>query len=138
MPISVASRRSARGIGAPLRALVRAALIRAGRRPGEIGLVLTGDEEIRSLNRRWRKSGRAPVSGDIVISLDRTLAQARRFRVSPGRELARLVIHGALHLAGLDHHAVPERRAMRASEAAVMRGARTSIATLDRVLVRPH
>src|SRR5205823_1550300 len=127
---------------------------------GEIAVVLTGDAEVRALNRRWRgldratdvlsfgydgqdgaagprRGGRAvdpseaaaqarraraaqrqrrrvrPVDGDIVISLDRTVDQAQRFRVTPGRELARLVIHGTLHLAGLDHDAPAPRRHMR-------------------------
>ena len=110
--------------------------------------MLTGDEEIRSLNRRWRRLDRATdvlsfgydrrpgpvVNGDIIVSMDRVSAQARRFRVTRGRELARLVIHGALHLAGMDHHAGAERRAMRVSEAAVLRLNRNVVGKLDRVL----
>ena len=41
-----------------------------------------------------------------------------RYRVSLGRELARLVIHGALHLTGLDHRTRPQRVRMRALESA--------------------
>jgi probable rRNA maturation factor len=67
---------------------------------------------------------RPPLSGDLVISLDRMAEQAKRYRVSPGRELARLVIHGALHLAGHDHHRASERQLMRGREnAALRRGA---------------
>src|SRR5437867_5468159 len=114
-------------LGGPMRAVMRATLEQEGARLGEIGLVLTGDAELRALNRRWRGIDRATdvlsfpygppdasrVSGDLVISIDRALAQARRYRVSFGRELARLVIHGTLHLAGHDHHRPAERQRMR-------------------------
>lgn len=163
MPISVAKASSA--LAAPLRALVRAALASQGRRAGEIGIVLADDAEVRALNRRWRGIDRAtdvlsfgyddgapadgpsallragrrappPVTGDLVISLGRVRAQARRYRVSEARELARLVVHGALHLAGLDHARVRERAHMRAVETRVLRAARAPIAALERGLAR--
>ncbi len=150
MPISVASPRDAARLAGPLRALVRAALAAEGRRAGEIGVVLTDDSALRALNRRWRGIDRAtdvlsfpydpggdgPVSGDVVVSLDRMRDQARRYRVSRGRECARLVVHGALHLAGLDHHRTPERRHMRTREQRILRAARAQVAHLDRILAR--
>src|SRR5262249_6502958 len=112
MPISAKSPPSLPGVTAPIAALVRAALALEGRRPGELGIVLTGDAPVRELNRRWRGLDRATdvlsfgyddvpgpiVNGDLIVSIDRAVDQARRFRVTLGRELARLVIHGALHL----------------------------------------
>lgn len=150
MPVTIVSRRPGAGLVRPLRALVTAALVAAERRPGEIGIVLTGDREVRDLNRRWRRLDRATdvlsfgydagpgarVNGDLVISMERVRGQARRFRVTPGRELARLVIHGALHLAGMDHQQPAERRAMRAMEEQLLRGVRTAIAALDRALAK--
>lgn len=135
----------------PLAVIVRAALATEDLRPGDITIRLTGDAELRELNRRWRGIDRATdvlsfsydgdgrpqgprVSGDIVISLDRMEEQARRFRVTRGAELARLVIHGTLHLAGLDHHRAAERRVMRAREEALLKAARSTIAALDRAL----
>lgn len=41
--------------------------------------------------------------GDIVISLERTRAQAKEHGLSFDEELARLLIHGLLHLFGYDH-----------------------------------
>lgn len=41
--------------------------------------------------------------GDIVISWDRVTEQAQTAGHSPERELAILVAHGCLHLAGYDH-----------------------------------
>ncbi len=43
--------------------------------------------------------------GDIVISLPRAKRQAGEYGVTLNRELARLLIHGLLHLLGHDHEA---------------------------------
>lgn len=162
MPISVRSERGATRLTAPLRALVKSALALEGRRPGEIAIVLADDATLRDLNRRWRGIDRAtdvlsfeygdahtksrlraapprvdasaPVNGDLVISLDRMRDQAKRYRTSQGRELARLVIHGALHLAGLDHHQAAARRVMRARENAALRAGRAAVSALDRAV----
>ncbi|HVP15339.1 MAG TPA: rRNA maturation RNase YbeY [Terriglobales bacterium] len=146
MPVSVASVRALPGLAAPLAAIVRAALALEGRRAGEVAVVLADDAALRELNRRWRGLDRTTdvlsfgyddgagerVDGDIAISLERARAQARRFRVAPGRELARLAVHGALHLAGLDHEGAAERRRMRAREDRVLRGAGEIVAELER------
>ena len=79
-------------------------------------------------------SGASVVSGDLVISLDRVAAQARRFRVSRGRELARLAVHGTLHLAGLDHQRAAERKLMRRREDRALVAATAAVKTLDRLL----
>lgn len=154
MPISVASPRSAARLGPPLKAIVRATLALEGRRPGEIAIVLTDDAALRELNRRWRRVDRATdvlsfayderdpqqtgpsgrVNGDLVISLERVEAQARRFQVTRGRELARLAIHGALHLAGLDHQRAADRTRMRAREDKALAKVRAEVRRLDSVL----
>ncbi len=148
MPISVVGPCRAPGMAAPLRALVRAALAGEGRRVGEVAVVLSDDAALRALNRRWRGLDRATdvlsfgydeeagalVHGDVIVSLERAVAQARRFRVAPGRELARLVAHGALHLAGLDHQRPAQRRHMREREDACLRESREAIAALERAM----
>jgi len=138
----------------PLKALVRAALGAEGCVAGDIGVVLADDTLLRSLNRRYRGKDRATdvlsfeyvteganardraraprIHGDLAVSLERVEEQARRFRVTRGRELARLVIHGALHLTGHDHHHAGERRVMRTAEQRVMRASAPAIAKLDR------
>jgi probable rRNA maturation factor len=50
-----------------------------------------------------RQSRRSPVVGDIYICPRVAAANARRLRISLREELSRLVVHGSLHLAGLDH-----------------------------------
>jgi len=138
MPISVRSERAAsRKLIAPIRALIRTTVQLEGRSVGEISVVLTDDATLRGLNRQWRgidratdvlsfgyeESDQGPVSGDLAISLDRLRVQAKRYRLTEARELARLVIHGTLHLCGLDHQRDAERKHMRKRERAVIKAA---------------
>jgi probable rRNA maturation factor len=156
VPVVVSGPPALRGAARPLSVIVRRTLAGESRTCGELTVVFARDRELRALNRRWRgidratdvlsfsydgegepRPGRAAgrIDGDLVISLDRLAVQARRFRVSRGEELARLVIHGALHLAGLDHHRLAERRHMRAREAAALASCRAAAKALDRILV---
>jgi probable rRNA maturation factor len=100
----------------------------------ELSLTLTSDRAIRALNRDYRgidsstdvlsfsqleESGAAPLDpralrslsgvllGDVVISIDTALRQAREYRVTPAGRLRRLLIHGFLHLLGYDHERSP-------------------------------
>ena len=41
--------------------------------------------------------------GDIVISTEKAASQAVEFGVTVDEEMARLLVHGLLHLAGYDH-----------------------------------
>ena len=68
--------------------------------------------------------GRRPHLGDIVISVERAVAQARQgrggqtgdVRWSAADELRLLATHGALHVSGWDHAEPEEEAAMRALE----------------------
>jgi probable rRNA maturation factor len=48
-------------------------------------------------------AGEQYLPGDIVISLEKTEENAQKFSVSPKEELHRLLVHGILHLSGMDH-----------------------------------
>ncbi|MNC91287.1 Endoribonuclease YbeY [compost metagenome] len=50
--------------------------------------------------------------GDVFVSLDRARAQAAERREPVPREIWRLFVHGALHLAGRDHDSDETERAM--------------------------
>ncbi len=150
MPVSLDAPPPLLSLRVPLRTLVAAIVRLEKRRLGEVGLRLSDDLELRALNRTWRRIDRAtdvisfaydeeapdaatgPVSGDLAISMDRVAEQAKRFRVRPGAELARLVVHGTLHLCGHDHAAAGERRAMRAREEAGLRAVRAQVRELER------
>ncbi len=76
--------------------------------------LITGDSELRKLNRQFRRkdyatdvlsfpSGLPATLGDIAISAERARAQARRFGHSTETEIRVLMLHGVLHLMGFDH-----------------------------------
>jgi probable rRNA maturation factor len=95
-----------------------------------VNLVFTGDRQLRSLNRRFRKRDRAtdvlaftiddprPAAatfGEVYVSVDRARRQADEYGVSLTRELMRLTGHGLLHLFGWNHRgkAAAEKMARR-------------------------
>ncbi len=110
----------------------------------EISIVLCDDKYIHGLNLEHRGKDKptdvlsfpgynfkgykikdpvaSPLLGDLVISIDTTFEQAKRYRVTPSRELLRLVIHGLLHLSGYDHEKVLPSKAqqMRRAERRIM------------------
>lgn len=60
------------------------------------------------------------VLGDIIISLERALEQARDFDHSLEREVIYLSIHGFFHLVGYDHETEAEQQVMRELEERVL------------------
>jgi len=93
--------------------------------PGQVQLVLTDDSYIRRLNVAYRGKDcatdvlsfdlgppftleEAATTCEIYISAERARAQAARRDVAEIEELARLLVHGLLHLAGYDHD-TPEK-----------------------------
>ncbi len=64
-------------------------------------------------------SGLVPL-GDMCISLERAVAQAREFGLATRREVGYLTIHSMLHLLGYDHlDEGPEKAQMRSREEAI-------------------
>jgi probable rRNA maturation factor len=91
----------------------------------EISVALLGDEDIRELNARhlghdwvtdvisfalWQP-GDPVVVGDIYIGAGQAERQALDEGVSLEEELVRLVVHGTLHVTGMDHPDGAEARA---------------------------
>jgi probable rRNA maturation factor len=116
--------------------LARAVLRAEGVTRAMLSVTVVGRRRIRALNRRYFRRDRAtdvvaftmtaaagarprggvggagpgsgfPVVGDVYVCAPVGVAQARRFGVTPRRELRRLVVHGILHVLGYDH---PEGR----------------------------
>jgi len=106
-------------------------LLRALRISGaELSVALVDDAEIAELNGRWRDKPRptdvlsfsllegegqvhrGDMLGDVVISVEAASAQAAGRHRSLDEEVARLLIHGLLHLLGHDHEKDEEARRM--------------------------
>ena len=63
-----------------------------------------------------------PPLGEIVVSVPQAARQAESQGVPLRRELALLIVHGALHLLGHDHYEDEEREAMQALEVTALAG----------------
>ena len=57
-----------------------------------------------------------PMLGDIIISVDKAMEQARDLGHSLERELAYLTAHSMFHLMGYDHIQEDDKRLMRSKE----------------------
>ena len=97
----------------------------------ELSILFCGDKTITELNDQYRKK-REPTDilsfnlgtemkdgdrtvylpGDIVISLDTLRENAGYFKTQEDEELRRLIIHGILHLDGMDHKTIDEKEPM--------------------------
>jgi rRNA maturation RNase YbeY len=134
-----------RGSRADTRLLVRrarAALSALGLSRSELSISLVDDREIARLNGQWRarptptdvlsfslvegdfSQHRGGLLGDVVISVETAARQAAERRRGLDDELARLLVHGLLHLVGHDHEADDEARAMAAEERRLRRAIR--------------
>jgi probable rRNA maturation factor len=104
----------------------------------EVSIALVNDNRMRRLNKKYRSvdettdvlafamnDGSAircslELLGDVVISLPQALKQAKKFKVSFDEEVARLVIHGILHLLGYNDQSAPQRKKMEAALEAIL------------------
>ena len=93
-----------------------------GKNNWEVSLVFCSDNFIKELNSSYRNKkeptdvlsfcqeeevhGNTPemfYAGDIVISMDSVTVNANSFGVDREEELRRVIVHGILHLSGMDH-----------------------------------
>ena len=111
---------------------------------GEVSVLLTEDEAIRTLNRTYRGKDKATdvlsfpaaetavgIAGDLVISLETALTQAEERGHTLDMEIRLLLLHGLLHLAGYDHEA--DNGAMRRKEARLRRELGLKAGLIERV-----
>jgi len=107
-----------------LESFAASVLEKLGKEDWQMGLVITDDIGIRKYNRLWRNIDKATdvlsfvqddgeiiptmpgmpkEAGDVIISLESVVTNAGEWETSYDEELRRVVIHGILHLDGMDH-----------------------------------
>ncbi|MEA3067794.1 MAG: putative rRNA maturation factor [Sphingomonadales bacterium] len=108
-------------------------------RPIELSVRLTGDDEVRALNAKWRGkdkptnvlsfpmleiddlrgatvAGPELLLGDIILARGVCAAEAADKNVPVEQHATHLIVHGTLHLLGYDHHDEDEAADMEARE----------------------
>lgn len=125
-----------------LAALARRALAAESvRAASELSIVITDNETVRELNRRFRgedtptdvlsfelgpddgfvaAEDKGGLLGEVVISYQTAARQAAEAGRDVEDELAHLLVHGLLHLLGYDHRSTREAGAMRAREESLL------------------
>ncbi len=113
-------------------AWIKAVAAAHGRKVGEIGYMFVNDEKILEVNREYLGHDYYTdiitfdydeddiISGDLVISLDTVRSNAEQFGKPYEEELYRVIIHGILHLCGINDKGPGEREIMEANENAAL------------------
>lgn len=103
-----------------------------GRKVGEVGYLFVDDEKILEVNNEYLGHDYYTdiitfdydegdvINGDIVISLDTVRTNAEQFGKTYEEELYRVIIHGILHLCGINDKGPGEREIMEAAENAAL------------------
>lgn len=136
--VTIQRRVPAAGIPAPatLRQWAHAALQDT---PGEMAIRIVAEGESRQLNARYRGRdyptnvlsfnydtgisgipGTPYLLGDLVICKAVVLSEAREQQLAPRAHWAHMVVHGVLHLRGMDHESDAEAAVMEAREREIL------------------
>ena len=109
-------------------AWIKAVAATYGKKVGEIGYLFVNDEKILEVNREYLGHDYYTdiitfdydegdiINGDLVISLDTVRKNAELFGKEYDEELHRVIIHGILHLCGLNDKGPGEREIMEEAE----------------------
>jgi metalloprotein, YbeY family len=99
-----------------------------GRKVGDVAYIFCDDEEILRVNRQYLQHDYYTdiitfdydeddvISGDLFISLDTVRTNAEQLGLPYEQELNRVIIHGILHLCGINDKGLGEREIMEAAE----------------------
>ena len=111
-----------------VREWVRAVAKTYGKKAGEISYIFCSDEKILEVNRQYLQhdyytdiitfdyTSGDKISGDLFISLDTVRTNSEAFHTDYNEELHRTIIHGILHLCGINDKGPGEREIMEACE----------------------
>ena len=116
-------------------AWVKAVAATYGKRVGDIGYIFCNDEKILEVNRQYLQHDyytdiitfdycddalltgkKDTIAGDLFISLDTVRSNAQQQGTTYDEELHRVIIHGILHLCGINDKGPGEREIMEAAE----------------------
>ena len=109
-------------------AWIKAVAAEYGKRVGEVAYIFCDDERILEVNREYLQhdyytdiitfdyTSGDKISGDLFISLDTVKTNAEAFHATYNEELHRTIIHGILHLCGINDKGPGEREIMEANE----------------------
>lgn len=107
---------------------IKAVAATYGKRAGEIAYIFCSDEKILEVNRQYLQHDYYTdiitfdycegnrISGDLFISLDTVRTNAELFGSDYNTELHRVIIHGILHLCGINDKGPGEREIMEEAE----------------------
>lgn len=107
---------------------IKAVAASYGKGVGEIAYIFCSDEKILEVNRQYLEHDYYTdiitfdytegnrISGDLFISLDTVRTNAEQFDQPYERELYRVIIHGVLHLCGINDKGPGEREIMEEAE----------------------
>ena len=98
----------------------------------EVSIILTNDAEIHEINKTYRNVDRATnvlsfelgddvLLGDIYISIDTVMREAKEAKISFHDHVAHMVVHGMFHLLGYDHMTDEEANLMEMKEIKVLK-----------------
>jgi len=145
--VTITDRQKKVKIPSGLRMLIRRACIAVLREEefrgdAEVSVTFVDNDQIRRLNAKFRdkdsetdvlsfplgENGEydinpatgAKLLGDVVLSMEKAVAQAQEFEHSFEREVCYLTVHSMLHLLGYDHMDEEEKAVMRSKEEIVM------------------
>ena len=99
-----------------------------GKKTGDISYIFCSDEKILEVNRQYLRhdyytdiitfdyTSKNKISGDLFISLDTVRTNSEKFSTPYNEELHRTIIHGILHLCGINDKGPGERAVMEEHE----------------------
>lgn len=99
-----------------------------GKKVGDVNYIFCNDERILEVNREYLQhdyytdiitfdyTEGNTISGDLFISLDTVKTNSEQFATEYDEELHRTIIHGILHLCGINDKGPGEREIMEAAE----------------------
>jgi rRNA maturation RNase YbeY len=111
-----------------VRNLIEKVIRKANKVPGDLNFIITNDKIVRKLNIEYLDhdyftdviafdySENVVLNGEVYISIDTVKKNAVKYKVSLNSEIIRVIIHGTLHLCGIDDKSREEKNIMRELE----------------------